>query len=226
MELTAKTCTGCNAHLPATEEHFYARMRRGKREFQPTCRVCTKAKQRAYYNRESVAVAVRAKAKRQGSLTFFRARERLYRSQETEPQRDRRLQLMTVWAAANRAYVIRYRYQHYCANKEKIKAANMRYHLKHRERGRVSRASYKARSKGAAGSFSLIDVSAKIIQQSGRCYWCEDELLHYHADHFIPLKRGGTNYPENIVISCPHCNTSRKAKLPHEFIEYRQAVRA
>jgi 5-methylcytosine-specific restriction endonuclease McrA len=33
----------------------------------------------------------------------------------------------------------------------------------------------------------------------------------------IPLDRGGSNGPENIVIACPECNHSKHNKLPHEW---------
>ena len=33
----------------------------------------------------------------------------------------------------------------------------------------------------------------------------------------IPLAKGGSNGPENIVIACAPCNLKKNAKLPHEF---------
>jgi 5-methylcytosine-specific restriction endonuclease McrA len=39
----------------------------------------------------------------------------------------------------------------------------------------------------------------------------------YHVDHVVPLSRGGSDGPENIVISCPRCNCSKSSKLPEEW---------
>lgn len=39
----------------------------------------------------------------------------------------------------------------------------------------------------------------------------------YHVDHVIPLVQGGSNGPENLVISCPLCNVSKGGRLPQEF---------
>lgn len=52
-----------------------------------------------------------------------------------------------------------------------------------------------------------------------RCYWCRVRLfktkreggfvLRRTADHLIPVARGGTWAPENLVPSCWICNTAR-----------------
>ena len=39
----------------------------------------------------------------------------------------------------------------------------------------------------------------------------------YHVDHVIPLSKGGSDGRENIVISCPSCNMSKKDKMPEVF---------
>jgi 5-methylcytosine-specific restriction endonuclease McrA len=54
--------------------------------------------------------------------------------------------------------------------------------------------------------------------QRAKCYWCGINVGNvYHVDHVIPLSRGGSNGPENIVIACPHCNLSKSNRLPHEW---------
>lgn len=55
-------------------------------------------------------------------------------------------------------------------------------------------------------------------QQRGKCYWCGALLdSSYHLDHVIPISRGGTNDPSNLVLACPPCNLSKSDKLPHEW---------
>ena len=76
----------------------------------------------------------------------------------------------------------------------------------------------RARMAGAGGSYTSRDVRAQYARQRGRCYWCGAKVGDtYHIDHVIPLSRGGGNDPSNLVISCPHCNTSKQSKMPHEF---------
>lgn len=75
-----------------------------------------------------------------------------------------------------------------------------------------------ARLRAATGTLTSKDIQRQYEAQKGRCWWCNCDLDDgFHVDHLIPLARGGSNAPENIVISCPHCNQSKGAKLPHEW---------
>lgn len=76
-----------------------------------------------------------------------------------------------------------------------------------------------ARKMGAEGIFTVQDVELQYRSQKGLCWWCGESLDpdDYHIDHRIALDRGGTNWPNNICISCPRCNLSKGRKLPHEW---------
>lgn len=66
--------------------------------------------------------------------------------------------------------------------------------------------------------YTRADVENQYASQSGRCYYCNCELNgKYQTDHVIPLSRGGSDGPENIVVACEPCNRSKGAKLPHEW---------
>jgi 5-methylcytosine-specific restriction endonuclease McrA len=69
------------------------------------------------------------------------------------------------------------------------------------------------------GSHSKADVARIYEQQHGKCWWCGIDLTgkKYHKDHRIAKTNGGSNNPENIVISCPRCNTRKGTKSPEEF---------
>ena len=77
----------------------------------------------------------------------------------------------------------------------------------------------RARKVNAEGRHTLSDVKRQYTVQEGRCWWCGCELNGvYHADHIIPLSRGGSDSPENIVVACQSCNLSKNDKLPYEWI--------
>jgi 5-methylcytosine-specific restriction endonuclease McrA len=76
----------------------------------------------------------------------------------------------------------------------------------------------RARKAAAGGHHTTADVRAQYARQRGRCYWCGRRVGEkYHVDHVIPLAKGGTNGPENLVIACPSCNCSKGARHPMEW---------
>lgn len=63
------------------------------------------------------------------------------------------------------------------------------------------------------------DIQHQYNVQQGKCRYCGCELGgKYHVDHFVPLSKGGSNWPENIVIACPTCNLRKATKMPDEFL--------
>ncbi len=55
---------------------------------------------------------------------------------------------------------------------------------------------------------------------TGNCWYCgiEVSIQNFHADHFVPLAKGGSNTRDNIVCSCANCNLRKSDKLPYDFI--------
>lgn len=73
----------------------------------------------------------------------------------------------------------------------------------------------------AAGSFTADDIAAKLHKQNNHCFWCDGDMADQPTiDHYIPLSKGGSNFPENIVMACRSCNSSKRDKMPDEFIAY------
>lgn len=97
------------------------------------------------------------------------------------------------------------------------KIRQKRYAERNREKLREHTRSRRAKLKNASGSHTAEDIRAQYERQNGLCYWCNKTLDKYHVDHLIPLSRGGSNDPPNLVVACPTCNMSRNNKLPHEW---------
>jgi len=51
------------------------------------------------------------------------------------------------------------------------------------------------------------------------CFWCQAVVPSKgcHADHIVPLSKGGAHAIENLCISCAPCNGSKNARLPEEW---------
>jgi 5-methylcytosine-specific restriction endonuclease McrA len=73
----------------------------------------------------------------------------------------------------------------------------------------------------AKGAYTAQDISCQMKRQHGRCYYCDVKFSKgkraYHVDHVVPLSRGGTNDPSNLVLACNSCNSSKKDKFLHEW---------
>lgn len=106
----------------------------------------------------------------------------------------------------------------YAARREELLAANREWCRAHPEHRNASQARRRAAKLGACGSHTADDVIAQRMRQRGRCFWCGCSLPKgYHVDHVVPLSRGGSDGPENLVISCPSCNLSKGGKHPMDF---------
>lgn len=84
---------------------------------------------------------------------------------------------------------------------------------------RTCAARRRALKRNAQGSHDRGDVEECFRVQGGRCFYCLASLVDdYHVDHMMPLSRGGSNGPENIVVSCQQCNLRKRTKTAEEFI--------
>lgn len=106
-----------------------------------------------------------------------------------------------------------------CENPERWREYQRRYAKKHGDAVNAKTQRYRARKMGAAGSHDGGDVEAIRHRQLGLCAYCGTPIPagRGHVDHVVPLSRGGGNGPDNLALSCSHCNQSKGAKTPEEF---------
>jgi 5-methylcytosine-specific restriction endonuclease McrA len=131
--------------------------------------------------------------------------------------------------------------QWYVDNKDRYALNQKRYRIKHRvERAAyriiyeslpeniVKRAVYnqarRSRKRNAVGSYTPEELINLYKQQKGKCANCKIKISdrkysrnRYHADHVVPLSKGGTNYIQNIQLLCRECNLSKSALDPDEW---------
>lgn len=83
----------------------------------------------------------------------------------------------------------------------------------------------RARLKAAPGDFTQEDMEHQHQAQAGKCFWCGIEIAlkrrTTHVDHLIPISKGGSNFPSNLVIACQPCNSRKSDKMPWEFMPER-----
>lgn len=199
-----KTCSKCKETKPATNEYF-ARCKAKRDGLHSLCKPCAAEYGRQWRatNAESLAQKKRAYAlaQKDNRAKYFRYYYLAHREQMIARAKE--------WRERNpdqsRQYFRKYHPAWRAANKEATRAI-----VRRRRAIRLK----------AQGSHTAEDIERQYKAQRGKCYYCAIMVGDkYHADHVIPLSRGGSDGPENIVIACPACNQSKNNKLPHEWAQ-------
>lgn len=66
------------------------------------------------------------------------------------------------------------------------------------------------------GKFSEDEKEEVALKSDHKCVWCGKPVyFNYGAtvDHYIPLKKGGTNDAVNLVLMCNECNQRKSSKI-------------
>lgn len=130
----------------------------------------------------------------------------------------KRVEYHTKWLEDNPDYMREYR-KTYERDRTKDLLYNKKWRDSHRDIARTH--SHKRRSIEAAalGSHTVEEMRRQYSIQRGCCWWCQKPIWweDRHEDHRIPLSKGGSNYANNIVISCAFCNLSKRDKFPYEW---------
>jgi 5-methylcytosine-specific restriction endonuclease McrA len=70
-----------------------------------------------------------------------------------------------------------------------------------------------------------------LVRDKFKCQYCGRKVIDnivLHVDHLIPVSKGGTNNPNNLITSCSECNQGKGAdvlppgllkEIPHISIE-------
>lgn len=209
-----KTCTHCKVSYPETVEFFNVDGRHNKSTLRPKCKNCEKAyRDASKEHRAEVSKSYRINSKdkvREDHKNYYRKNiEKI--SKYYSDWRDKNVERLT-----------EYRKKYWSDNKkhkqEYDKEHSKVYRAEHKEEKNAHTRNRRAKIKQSGGKHTAADIARQYERQKGKCYWCGVSVgSKYHVDHVIPITRGGSNDPSNLVISCPTCNHSKGAKLPHEW---------
>jgi len=199
-----KKCSKCGAILPATSEYFYSD-KSVKSGLRAECKTCKK-KAIDHWNKEHPNY------------------HRDYQRQWCKENYERNRKNWVLWCEKNKDKQIAWRQHYHQKNKHQRNEKSRRWYQEHKNRRqqyerrrRVAR-DRRNRNRIAPGKHTPEDIRQQYKKQEGKCYWCDTAVGDtYHIDHVIPLARGGSNNPDNLVISCPACNLSKGSKLPSEW---------
>lgn len=222
--MLTKICRRCGQELPATSE-FFNKHSATKDRFQTYCRSCQREirkqweidnpdRRRANIDRWNKSSkhheTVKAWKKKHPELT------RLYAKKSNAKRRS----INTAWQREKRRRnPEKHRLENAIWRKNNPEKANQWY-KDNPEKAVIATQRRRARKKSAGGTYTRYHIQALYDFQEGRCFHCDADMSEgYHIDHWIPLNRGGSNWPENLRLLCPHCNLTKHDKMPWEWSE-------
>ena len=189
-----KTCSKCGE---VKLVDCFSKQKGSKGGLRNTCKSCDAEQSRKYYESNKAEVI---------------ERKRKYRKANPEKVAESSLK----WRKANPEKVAETRRNWQRANPEKVAESSLKWRKANPEKERAKKLRRRARKAGAAGNCTVEQLKARFDYYGNKCYNCgSDEKLH--ADHRIPLSRGGSNHPANIIPLCRSCNSSKGTKTETEF---------
>jgi 5-methylcytosine-specific restriction endonuclease McrA len=202
-----KICRQCLNPYPATVECFGFSRMNGRQYLRSYCKRCQTIRHNEWAKNNP-------ETNRQIAKRSYDKHRELRIAKEVE--RDRRLRNDPITGPIRRAQNNAFKAKWRKANIEHARQHDREYAKTKNGSARYARR--RARKAGAPGEYNRTDLLEIASRQDDKCFWCAVDISqNLVADHYIPLSRGGTNWPSNIVASCPSCNSRKRNKLPEEF---------
>jgi 5-methylcytosine-specific restriction endonuclease McrA len=215
----AKACTRCGETKPL---EGFPRDKRYRDDRSSWCRDCHRASNREA-NRKRRSTAEGREIDRAASRRAKRKRYATPEGREEERQRNReyhrKLRATPEGREASRAAARKRRATP--EGLEASRAANRKVYATP-EGQAAHRARMHAR-RAAEGSYTARDWLRLVNRFGGRCAYCGKQAEVLHADHVVPLSRGGTSWIGNVLPACAPCNLSKGSKL---LVEWRRTALA
>jgi len=98
---------------------------------------------------------------------------------------------------------------------QEVRASYQRWREKNSDRVRAHYQARRARKRNAEGRFTGAEWKQILVKQEYRCIDCGHGDLRLTIGHAVPLCRGGSNWPSNIIAQCMPCNHRQGRKIHH-----------
>lgn len=108
----------------------------------------------------------------------------------------------------------------YLKNPEAAKAYSKKHRTKRKDLHAVYAENKRVRKMSGDGKLSSNLVALLLAEQGSCCPYCLRDLriTGINLDHYVPLALGGPHQDSNIQLTCPSCNSRKRAKHPLDFL--------
>lgn len=167
---------------------------------------------------------------RQKNPDYFRQWQRDH--PYSEEVKERRYKRRREWGRENRDKIRANNQRFYRNNRERAVKTSKEWRLKNIERSRehlrrwnkahpevmkAAKHRYRAKKSEVGGSFAAAEWRLLCRRYGNHCVFPGCSRTDLHADHVIPISKGGTSDIDNIQPLCAHHNLSKSDKI----IDYR-----
>lgn len=209
--LTEKRCTRCGETKSVSEFSKHSQQKTG---LQSHCKKCNSASHAIRYttnhDKEIARSAVYRNANKEKRKAIC-ARYRALNKEKIAASRAKYITKNKNVLAARRA-----------ENSQKNVARVNAWRLANPDKRRIHDHNREARKTGNGGIHTAADIRNLLTLQKSKCACCKKSIkTGYHIDHIVPVCRGGTNNIINLQLLCPHCNMTKNAKDPVDFMQSR-----
>lgn len=156
-----------------------------------------------------------------------------YMREYAKKNKDRITENQKCWREQNWDRVLEIGRDSKIRNKEAVKARNLIYYLKNKEKcndatkrwaaanpDKVKLIVHARRTRIGSDRLSKDLIKRLIKLQKGICPCCKRPLgKDFHIDHIVPVSKGGRNIDSNIQLLRSECNRSKGAMDPVEFMQ-------
>jgi 5-methylcytosine-specific restriction endonuclease McrA len=141
-----------------------------------------------------------------------------YRERNKPVRREKRKPMEKRYRERHRVERVAYNREYRNAHREWARKCRRDWCRLNPEKAKANMHRRLARKRNAPGSHTADDLRALYAEQCGYCAYCGIALHDkYHVDHVQPLSRGGSNAPDNLLLTCQSCNLSKGSKTYAEW---------
>lgn len=229
-----KRCTKCGNEYPATTENFSPCIH-NKDGLQQPCRICKKKRDKEY--RLLYADEIRARQEkfhREHPDSAHKASQKHY-----DKNKDAIHERQRIWRRNNSDKCKRWSHNWYINNKEvkrktdkawvennreRVNELARRHQKNNRNYMKIACQLRRARKRNLPSDFSAQDWQRCLDYFDHRCAVCDRPVGLWHTlaqDHWIPVTKGGSYTPDNIIPLCHGtngCNNSKHNSDPQSWL--------
>jgi 5-methylcytosine-specific restriction endonuclease McrA len=192
-------------------------------------------------HREHIRQYANARHARLRDLHYRQQRARLKRASESKraTMREYQRQWMRRWRATNpdevkakkRQYRASHRDRELARRRELARLPQNKLKAKEGYRrwsqSELGRSYFKERYHRRRARLKFVETGSCLarireLKKETTCHWCGTRLNRVTVDHIVPISRGGSHTPDNLVAACLRCNSSKRERLPLEWIAARR----